>query len=279
MRRAHRRRPDAGLPARADPTAVEVSIAAPRRADLHGRVVSALVAQGQGDPARLAHHAEGAGLVVEACAYATHAAADAERVGALRDASLQLERALRLGTGLPADERFELLLRYARVTNFSSRMDEALGGAEQAVALAEEMRDERNRGRALSVLAWALWSLQRLPEARHAAEEAVAALEQTGYAAELARAHASRIRMEAPAFDVTAAIDAAPRALALADRAGLEEVRIDVTISLGLAHGRRGDPGGRGAARRCARGRAGGAAPHPPSCKSNTRAVRSSPRS
>ncbi len=223
--------------------AVELSIAGPRRADLHARALSALVAHGHVDHARLAHHAEGAGLVVEACGYATLAASEAERVGALREASLQLERALRLGSDLAAGERFELLLRYARTANFSSRMHEALSGAEQAVALADEMRDARNRGRAQAVLAWALWSLQRLPEARQSAEDAVAALEQTDDIAELARAHASRIRMEATAFDVIAAIDAAPRALSLAAQAGLEEVQVDITISLGLALGHRGDPG------------------------------------
>lgn len=47
--------------------------------------------------------------------------------------------------------------------------------------------------------------------------------------------------MEATAFDPAAAIDAGPLALALAADAGLEDVRIDVTISVALARGHRGE--------------------------------------
>jgi predicted ATPase len=51
--------------------AIESSISPPRRAELHGRVVAALAEQdGPADHARLAHHAELAGLVGEACRYA-----------------------------------------------------------------------------------------------------------------------------------------------------------------------------------------------------------------
>jgi DNA-binding CsgD family transcriptional regulator len=53
---------------------------------------------------------------------------------------------------------------------------------------------------------------------------------------------AAHIRMEATAFDSMAAVAAGPRALELAAREGLEEVRLDVMISLGLARGHLGDP-------------------------------------
>ena len=60
--------------------------------------------------------------------------------------------------------------------------------------------------------------------------------------AELARAHAAYVRVEAVAFDPAAAIAAAARALELAARAGAEEARVDATISLAVAHGYRGEP-------------------------------------
>jgi len=92
------------------------------------------------------------------------------------------------------------------------------------------------------MLAWPLWSLERVAEAKAAVEQAIAVLEPAGDVEALARAHATLLRMEATAFDPDVAIQTGPRALALADQVGLEEVRIDVAISLGLARGHRGLP-------------------------------------
>ncbi|MGB0095537.1 MAG: hypothetical protein WBP81_23735, partial [Solirubrobacteraceae bacterium] len=47
--------------------------------------------------------------------------------------------------------------------------------------------------------------------------------------------------MDATSFDPAAAIETAARARALAERAGLEEIRVDVAISVGLARGHLGD--------------------------------------
>jgi DNA-binding CsgD family transcriptional regulator len=221
--------------------AVEASISAPRRAALHARVLAALEqVQDGADYARLAHHAERAGLAVAASRYAAIAAADAERVGALREAGLQLERALRFGKGLDARERFELLVRFSRATNFEGRMEDALRAAEEAVAIAERDLGAHEHGRALNILVAALWSLDRMVEAKVAAQSAIGVLETTSAVADLARAHSAYLRVEAVAFDPSAVVDAAPRALELAAGAGLEEARIDIEISLGLARGHQG---------------------------------------
>jgi DNA-binding CsgD family transcriptional regulator/tetratricopeptide (TPR) repeat protein len=217
--------------------AIENSISPFRRADLHARVVSALAEAG--DHARLAHHAELAGLLDDSCRHAILAAADAERVGAIREAHLQLSRALRLGSGLSRDERFELLVRATLAANFSSmRLEDAVETAEEAIRLAD---DPIKEGRAQGALAWALWSLDRLSEAEQAAARAVAVLEPTDEIAELARAHATHIRMEATSFDPAAALSEAARALELAERAELSETKIDLEISIGLARGHLGE--------------------------------------
>jgi DNA-binding CsgD family transcriptional regulator/tetratricopeptide (TPR) repeat protein len=223
--------------------AIESSISPPRREELHRRAVAALTQQdGGADYVRLAHHAELGGLIDEGCRYACLAAAEAERVGAVREMELQAGRALRLGAELAPSERLELLIRYSRAANFSSaQIEDAATAAERAVALAGELGDRAGRGRALVALAWALWSLDRVDEAKRAAEQAIAALEPTGEAGALARAHSTDIRMEATAFDPAAAIASGPRALELAAAAGLEEVRIDIAISVALARGHRGD--------------------------------------
>jgi predicted ATPase len=101
--------------------AVEQSIGAPRRAQLHARVAAALAERAEPDHARIAHHADAADLREMAARHASLAAAAAERVGALSEASLQLERALRLGGGLADDARIDLLIRYARAANFAGR--------------------------------------------------------------------------------------------------------------------------------------------------------------
>ncbi len=223
--------------------AIEASISPPRRSSLHARVVAVLAAETRSsDHARLAHHAERAGLRGEASRYAALASLEAERMGALREMRLQAERALRLGDELPDTERYELLIRYSRAANFSStRYEDAVSGAEQALVVAEGLGDPLRQARALGALAWALWSFDRMTQAKATAERAVALLEPTGDVAALARAESTRIRMEATAFDPVAAINAGPRALELAAAAGLEEVRIDIAISVALARGHRGE--------------------------------------
>lgn len=222
--------------------AIANSISPPRLAALHARVFAALAGRGgTPDVARLAHHAERAGLEVEACRYAALASLEAERMGALRESRLQAERALRLGGELSPGERFEVLLRYSRAANFSStRYEEAVSGAEEALAIAERLEDRPGQARALGALAWALWSFDRMPEARDAARRAIAVLEPTSETAAVAVAESTRIRIEATAFDPEVAIAAAPHAIELATAAGLDVVRLDVEISVALAHGHRG---------------------------------------
>jgi DNA-binding CsgD family transcriptional regulator len=222
--------------------AIETSISPPRLADLHARATSVLAERaGAADNARLAHHAELAGLRNEAGRYAALASAEAEQVGAPNEARLQAERALRLSDDLSDSDRYELLLRYSRAANFTSTCyDEAIWGAEQAIAVAEGLEDPLRQARALGALSWALWSYDRMVESRQAAERAIAALEPASDPAALARALSTRIRIDASAFDPGAAIAAAPRAHELADAAGLEDTKIDIDISVGLAQGHKG---------------------------------------
>jgi DNA-binding CsgD family transcriptional regulator/tetratricopeptide (TPR) repeat protein len=208
-------------------------------------VLAALASKpGAADNARLAHHAELGGLTAEAARYAALAAEEAERMGALREARLQADRALRLGgDALAPAERLQLLLRYSRAANFSSpRLEDAVIAAERAVQLADELGDLKGKARALITLASARWSLERVVDARAAAEQAVAVLEPGDHPEELAHAYCSLLRMEATSFDPEAAIELSERPLELAEQAGLDDVRIDVAITLGLAKGHRGDP-------------------------------------
>jgi DNA-binding CsgD family transcriptional regulator/tetratricopeptide (TPR) repeat protein len=223
--------------------ALEQSISPVRRAELHARVCAALVAQPQqADNARLAHHAELGGLADEAAMYAKLAAVEAERMGALRETYLQADRALRLGRGLDRPDRFELLVQCSRAANFANpRLEDAVDAAQHAVTLAEALGDERRRGRALMALSYAWWSLERVVEARAAAEQAIAAFQPIDDVASLAWAYATLVRIDATSFDPAAAVETATRARDLAERSGLEEVSVDLAISIGLARGHLGD--------------------------------------
>ena len=225
--------------------AVEKSMSPLGRAELHARAFEALAARrGTTDHARLAHHAEQAGLVEDACRYATLAAADAERVGALRETRLQAERALRVGAHLPDDERFELLVQHSRAANFAStRLEDAVESAEAAFDIAVSLRDRVRQGRALLALTSALWSYDDVDAAKEASEQAVAVLEPTEALAERARAQALRVRVQASASDPAVALEHAPAALELATAAALEQTALDVEISAALARGHLGDPG------------------------------------
>jgi DNA-binding CsgD family transcriptional regulator len=221
--------------------AIEGAIASPRRARLHAMVVAAL--DGSTDHALLAHHAERAGLHATASQHAVLAADAAERVGALLETGLQLERALRLGDELNSQERADLLLRYARAMNFAGRqLEEARDAALEAVTIADGLVDRRRGGRARSILSATLWSLDELTKARAAALEAVTLLAGEPPDEEVAHAHAAHLRIESIAFDPSAVIEAAPAALAVAAEAGAHEALIDIGISLGLARGHRGEP-------------------------------------
>lgn len=224
--------------------ALEQSISPARRAELHARLCAVLAAGPKhADNARLAHHAELGGMADEAAGYAKLAAAEAERMGALRETYLQADRALRLGGGLDPADRFELLVQYSRAANFANpRLEAAVDAAQRAVGLANELGDEARRGRALMVLSYAWWSLERVVEARAAAEQAIAAFQSTDDVASLAWAYATLVRMDATSFDPAAAIETATHATILAERASLEEIRVDVAISVGLARAHLGGP-------------------------------------
>lgn len=220
--------------------AIERDISTPRRSTLHARVAEALARRPDPDHARIAHHAEAAGLGEMAARHAALAAAAAERLGALHEAGLQLDRAIRLGSAGSA-ERIDLLVRYARAMNFAGRdLDAARAAAHEAVGLADRTGDRHAGGRARTVLSATLWSLDRLEESRAAASRAVSLLTGTDALEELARAHAALVRVESIAFDPAGAIAHGQLALAAAAAAGLDEARIDTMISVGLAHGHRG---------------------------------------
>jgi DNA-binding CsgD family transcriptional regulator len=148
--------------------AVEEALEPLQRARLHARVLEALRA-GDADPARLAHHADGAGDADAVIEYAPAAAAAATKLGAHREAAEQYARALRFSDALPAEATAELLEARAYECYLTDSIDEALRAAQDALELHRELGDELKAGNALRTISRLAYLDARVDDARAAA--------------------------------------------------------------------------------------------------------------
>ncbi len=171
--------------------AVDESLAPGRRARLHRAALEALVVRDdvKVDFARLAHHAEAAGDEDAVLRYAPAAGARASSSGAHREAAEQYARALRYASGLPEEERAELLKRRSHECYLTDRADDAVNALLEAIACYRNCGERAKEGETLATLANILWCPGRGEEARRTAYEAVELLEQLPPGRELAVAY------------------------------------------------------------------------------------------
>jgi DNA-binding CsgD family transcriptional regulator/tetratricopeptide (TPR) repeat protein len=206
-----------------------------RAIGLHRSALAALQRGGVTDPARLAHHAEGAADGAAVLAHAPAAARQAIDNGAFREGIAQLRRALRFATA-PDTLRADLL--------------EELGDAEMVIANGLEAdeawtealairRANGNNPRQVGDLIRrisrsAMWRAD-FPRAMATADEAVALLEPLGESHELAMAYAGlsgQLMMEARNEE---AITWGERALVIAERLDDVEARVTALNNIGCA--------------------------------------------
>ena len=102
--------------------AVEQAISAARRVELHRQILAHLVVASQDEPARLAHHAEEAGMAAAVLEHAPAAAERASALGAHREAVDHYATALRFAGGLAPRRLAELLERYALECEYTERV-------------------------------------------------------------------------------------------------------------------------------------------------------------
>ena len=226
--------------------AVLDTIAPARRRALHARALAALAAPPASapDPARLAHHAEGAGDGAAVLVHAAAAAARATALGAHREAAEQYARALRFAVA-PVAERARLLEALADEGMLVDRLDEAIQARNEAVELHRRAGDRVREGRALAVNAAALVRAGRNAEAEAASRRAIAVLR--GLPPGPALAHAYRIQGNLRMLDRDRAesVRWCRRALALAERFGEREIAVAALNSMGAAMLVYGDDRGR----------------------------------
>lgn len=198
--------------------AVEGALAPTRRVDLNRRALAALDAAGTADPGRLAHHAEAAGDAEAVLRYAPRAAERASSLGAHREAATHYGLALRCADSLATDALAELLERRAHECILSAQFAEAVEALAHALDCHRELRNQPREGKALRLLARALWLDAWRSEAREAALEAVALLESLPPGCELAMACSTVSQLCMLARDSEGTRSWGERALELAER-------------------------------------------------------------
>jgi DNA-binding CsgD family transcriptional regulator len=217
--------------------AILTAIAPNRRASLHARVLRALEAAPAAlqVPARLAHHAEEAGIPAAVLRHAPEAALQAARHRAHREAAEQYGRALRFADGLGPAERAGLLEARAHECYLTAQMDLAVASREAALQIWLQLGDRRKEGENRCHLAILHWSAARMADADREATAAVAILEGLPPGRELAMAYATLARLRGTTLDDDEAMALGARAIALAESLGITETLADALVTVGTA--------------------------------------------
>jgi DNA-binding CsgD family transcriptional regulator/tetratricopeptide (TPR) repeat protein len=226
--------------------AVERALAPGRRAELHGRALAALLTRPEAtpDPARLAHHADGAGAAPAVLAYAPVAAGRAAALGAHREAAAQYARALRFADGLAPAELAELLEGHSYECYLTDQLDQATASRERALGCWRALRDRRKEGDTLRWLSRLAWFEGRNADAERAGREAVALLEGLPPGPELAMAYSNLSQLAMLAGNTDEAVAWGGRAIGLAELLGQTEILVHALNNVGTAEMQASRPAG-----------------------------------
>ena len=217
--------------------AVERALAPGRRADLHGRALAALLTRrgAAPDPARLAHHADGAGDGLAVLEHAPVAARRAAALGAHREAAAQYARALRFADGLATAALAELLERHSYECYLTDQLDQATASRERALGCWRALRDRRKEGDTLRWLSRLAWFEGRNADAERAGREAVELLEGLAPGPELAMAYSNLSQLAMLAGNTDEAVAWGGRAIGLAEQLGQTEILVHALNNVGTA--------------------------------------------
>ena len=214
--------------------AVEEAIEPLRRADLHKRVLVLLAEPPAADPARLAHHAEGAGDTAATLEYAREAGAQASERGAHREAAAQYARALRCADELAPAEAAALLELYAQECHHTDQIEQALAAERQALGHYRALKDRLREGDALRWISTHAYLAADWEESRSAAQEAIDVLEQLPPGRELAQAYSNMAKQAQSEIDVDETSKWGERALELANELGDDDTAISTLQTMGV---------------------------------------------
>jgi DNA-binding CsgD family transcriptional regulator len=222
--------------------AVEEALSPHRRVALHRKALAALAEHP--DPARLAHHAEGAG---DADAVLRHAPAAGERAAILRshrEAAAQFARALRYGAELPSDRRAQLLERRSYECYLTADIAGAIEARRRALDEHRAAGDDLRQGDAHRWLSRLVWFAGDTATAEDEARLAVELLEPLAPGRELAMAYSNAAQLRMLASDQPGASAWGARAIELAERLGETEILVHALNNVGTAELQAGVEGG-----------------------------------
>src|SRR3954449_20741 len=215
--------------------AFEEGIPPSRRFALHRAALEALSAEqaGRNDPARLAHHAEAAGIPALVLLHAPAAAARASSAGAHHEAAAHYGQVLQYADELPKDQLARLLELASYESYLLDRYDDSIEALERAALLRRELDDQRGEGEALRMLSERLWCPGRVDDSERVARRALALHEALPPSRELAKAYATLAKLYGNGDDADQAAEWGARAIELAERLDDTDVLIDALISMG----------------------------------------------
>ena len=215
--------------------AVEQELSPTRRIALHRQLLDALGGHDERavDPARLAHHAEGADDAQAVLEHAPIAARQAARAGAYREAAAQYRRTLRFASALGDGDRADLLEGLSRACYLADDQVAAIEEVRHAIECRRRAGETAPLARALVELAGYLQCRGHLTESRQAVDQAVDLVD--GSPATAAHAHVDDFvaRTRSDELPLDTCLDLARRAREIGERVGDPLVAGHATVTEG----------------------------------------------
>ncbi len=212
--------------------AVLATVAPSRLRSLHRQVLAHLETWRAVDPARLVHHAHGAGDDERVLRHAPAAADAAAAAGARRQAVAHLELAVGAAGGLDPGTRGELRVRLGMELALLAQLDASIAAFDAAVADFTAAGDSEAAALAMVRRSAPLSTAGREQESVRSCAAAIAALEPLGASAALAEAYAMRCSERMIARHLAEAEAWSARALAIA-----RPLEADATVARTLIQG------------------------------------------
>lgn len=240
--------------------ALERSMPVSRRMAFNRAVVDALLERDDADLSRIVHHAVAAGDVDTILSRGPAAAREAAHAGAHRQALAHYEHVVAHIDALPDDAEAQILVEYAWQLYAAQRFVEAVGVAEKAARLWEQVGDRVALGETLVALSRSSYMADRPKEARAVIERAVKVLAPADdtAASAYARAYYGAVlaltdQQDAALEELAAAKDLSERAgrrdlialclnyigcarVDLGDRDGADDIRASLDLARSLPH-------------------------------------------
>ncbi|MGQ0571172.1 MAG: helix-turn-helix transcriptional regulator [Armatimonadota bacterium] len=213
--------------------AIEEAVTPEQRRRLHRRILEFLESEGEMEEARLAYHAEAAGISEAVLRHAAAAARQAVAKGAHRQAFEQYARALRFAQGLEPQALADLYDGYANECRATDHVAEGLEARIRVLELRRQTGDRIREGTATAQLALTLWNAGRSAEAAVRAQEAIDLLETLPHGPELAAAYTARSFLCMLARDTDGAIAWGAKGIDLAGRVGAVEALVRALNAVG----------------------------------------------